>query len=136
MSLKPSQTELTARARADLRMGLPVVIEIAGTAALVVASGGTTGACVRSRRVRPCSTATAMPSGTQDRTTDGRSIADFASVIAAAAIRSGPREGIAGPEPGRGRAKGNGPDRSHRYIRCSTNHAHCAGAEILNISPV
>ncbi len=38
MSLKPSQTELTARARADLRMGLPVVIEIAGTAALVVAS--------------------------------------------------------------------------------------------------
>ncbi|MBV7408825.1 GTP cyclohydrolase II [Maritimibacter sp. DP1N21-5] len=38
MSLRPSQTELTARARADLRMGLPVVIEIAGQAALVVAS--------------------------------------------------------------------------------------------------
>ncbi|MEC7762743.1 MAG: GTP cyclohydrolase II [Pseudomonadota bacterium] len=38
MTLKPTQTELTARARADLRMGLPVVLEIGGTAGLVAAA--------------------------------------------------------------------------------------------------
>ncbi len=38
MTLKPTQTELTARARADLRMGLPVVLEIGGHAGLVAAA--------------------------------------------------------------------------------------------------
>jgi len=38
MSLIPSQTELTARARADLRMGVPVVLEAGGAAALVMAA--------------------------------------------------------------------------------------------------
>jgi GTP cyclohydrolase II len=38
MTLTPTRTELTARARADLRMGLPVVIEIDGRAALVAAA--------------------------------------------------------------------------------------------------
>jgi GTP cyclohydrolase II len=38
MTLIPTQTELTARARADLRMGLPVVIEIDGVAGLVAAA--------------------------------------------------------------------------------------------------
>ncbi|MBV7380252.1 GTP cyclohydrolase II [Maritimibacter dapengensis] len=37
MSLAPNQTELTARARADLRMGLPVVLEAGSRAALVTA---------------------------------------------------------------------------------------------------
>ena len=48
MTLKPTQTELTARARADLRMGLPVVLEIGGHAGLVAAAE--TGKCINVKK--------------------------------------------------------------------------------------